>query len=496
MGLCPKLAGLPESLVVGRILPGIAVSLVAGNLFYAWQARRLSQRTGKPVTALPFGVNTVSLFAFIFLILGPVYRETHDADLAWKVSLVAGFLGGVVEIATSFFGAWIRRHTPRAALLSALAGVGITFIAMGFIFQIFSSPLVALFPALLVLIGYAGRVRWPLGLPTGFIAVVVGTLTAWLLRGLAICRPMPEWPAVASHLLFSRCRSSVKFSRCSIDPRVWKYAAVFIPMAVLNVIGSMQNLESAEAAGDKFDTRSSLLANGISAVVGVFFGNPFAPTIYIGHPGWKAMGARSGYSVLNAVAITLICLTGAMPFVLWFMPLEVDARHPALDRPDHHRAGVSGSAESARAGGGHRLHSLHGRVGRAADPDGARKSRAGLFVPAGRGQFQPGTFLHRDAEPGAGLHADLDFLQRHHGEGHRPAMARRGDLVPDRGDRSACGNHPRICLHPGWRIRPGAFVFPVDRNRRRDIPQATISPLSMRGQRCFFSRCTSGNRAR
>ena len=46
------------------------------------------------------------------------------------------------------------------------------------------------------------------------------------------------------------------------------------------------------------------LTNGISAVVGVFFGNPFAPTIYIGHPGWKAMGARVGYSVLNAVAVT------------------------------------------------------------------------------------------------------------------------------------------------------------------------------------------------
>src|SRR5277367_2545041 len=77
VGLVPKLAGIPEALVVGRILPGIAISLVAGNLFYAWQARRLAQRTGKPVTALPFGVNTVSLFAFIFLILGPVYRETQ-----------------------------------------------------------------------------------------------------------------------------------------------------------------------------------------------------------------------------------------------------------------------------------------------------------------------------------------------------------------------------------------------------------------------------------
>src|SRR5277367_677076 len=185
VGLCPKLAGLPDSLVVGRILPGIAISLVAGNLFYAWQAHRLSQRTGQPVTALPFGVNTVSLFAFIFFILGPVYHETKDADFAWKVSLVAGLLGGVVEIATSFVGGWIRRHTPRAALLSALAGVGITFISMGFIFRIFSSPLIALFPALLVLIGYAGRVRWPRR------------------RG----------PMLTSPFIF-RCRSSAKSSHC------------------------------------------------------------------------------------------------------------------------------------------------------------------------------------------------------------------------------------------------------------------------------------------
>ncbi|HUB67871.1 MAG TPA: hypothetical protein VL981_10340 [Candidatus Methylacidiphilales bacterium] len=321
VGLCPPLAGLPEQLVVGRILPGIAVSLVAGNLFYAWQARRLSRQTGRPVTALPFGVNTVSLFAFIFFILGPVYRETHDADLAWRVSLVAGFLGGVVEIATSFFGAWVRRNTPRAALLSALAGVGITFIAMPFIFRIFNMPLVAVFPALLVLIGYAGRVRWPFGLPTGFIAVVAGTATAWLLRGFHFF-PAPEWPKTALHFYFPVPVAGGIFTLLT-DSRVWNYASVFVPMAVLNVIGSMMNLESAEAAGDKFDTRSSLLVNGASAVGGVFFGNPFAPTIYIGHPGWKALGAQTGYSVLNALAITAICLTGAMPFVLWFMPLEV-----------------------------------------------------------------------------------------------------------------------------------------------------------------------------
>ena len=320
-GLCPTLAGLPESLVVGRILPGLAISLVAGNLFYAWQAHRLSARIGRPVTALPFGVNTVSLFTYIFFILVPVYRETHDADLAWKVSLVAGLFGGLIEIAFSFCGAWVRRHTPRAALLSTLAGAAITFISMGFIFQIFSAPLIALFPALLVLIGYAGRVRWPGGIPTGLLAVGVGLAATWVLRGSGLA-PMPAWPASHLGFYFPVPMSGGMFALLG-NPLVWRYGAFFIPMAVLNVIGSIQNLESAEAAGDKFDTRSSLLANGASAIVGVLFGNPFAPTIYIGHPGWKALGAQVGYSVLNAVAVTLICFTGAVPFLIWFMPIEV-----------------------------------------------------------------------------------------------------------------------------------------------------------------------------
>src|SRR5471030_1576444 len=132
---------------------------------------------------------------------------------------------------------------------------------------------------------------------------------------------MPTWPTSSVHFYPPIPIIGEIFSLLT-DERVWKYAAVFIPMAVLNVIGSIQNLESAEAAGDKFNTRSSLLTNGISAVVGVFFGNPFAPTIYIGHPGWKAMGARVGYSVLNAAAVTLICLTGALPTLLWYVPLE------------------------------------------------------------------------------------------------------------------------------------------------------------------------------
>ena len=41
VGLAP-VCGFPLSFVASRILPGAAISVLAGNLFYAWQARRLA----------------------------------------------------------------------------------------------------------------------------------------------------------------------------------------------------------------------------------------------------------------------------------------------------------------------------------------------------------------------------------------------------------------------------------------------------------------------
>src|SRR5215475_10929613 len=150
--LCKVVSGLPPELITGRILPGAAISILIGNLFYAWQARQLMQRTGRDdVTALPFGVNTPSLFAFILLIMGPVYQDTKNPTLAWQAGLFACLLSGVMEAAGAFVGDWVRRYTPRAALLTALAGVAITFISMGFIFQIFASPLMAILPMMIIL---------------------------------------------------------------------------------------------------------------------------------------------------------------------------------------------------------------------------------------------------------------------------------------------------------------------------------------------------------
>ncbi|MDX8411161.1 MAG: hypothetical protein R8K46_04700 [Mariprofundaceae bacterium] len=44
--MCTYVLGMPGDLVYGRILPGVAVSLLVGNIFYAMQARALMRRSG------------------------------------------------------------------------------------------------------------------------------------------------------------------------------------------------------------------------------------------------------------------------------------------------------------------------------------------------------------------------------------------------------------------------------------------------------------------
>jgi len=320
--LCPLLCGISAAEVMTRILPGAALSILAGNLFFAWQAWKIARREGRDdVTAMPYGINTVSLFAFIVFIMAPIYRLTHDASMAWKAGLFACFISGVMELAGAFVGDALRRHAPRAALLSSLAGIAITFIAMGFVFQIFATPTLGLLPMLLILGCYAAKLKLPLGLPAGFVAVVSGTLLAWVLRaaGLAPVAPPAEVAPIAFHAPQWAGGSLFGFLLSKVG---WSYMAVIFPMGLFNIIGSLQCLESAEAAGDRFPTRPSLLANGIGSIVAACFGSPFATTLYIGHPGWKAMGARWSYSWLNGAVICAIALFGVVGQVLRVVPLE------------------------------------------------------------------------------------------------------------------------------------------------------------------------------
>jgi len=318
--LCQQVLDMPVSFLVTRIFPGAAVSILFGNIFYAWQARSLAQRTGRTdVTALPYGINTVSLIAFILFIMHPVYQETGNLETAWKVGMLACLLSGLIELIGSLVADHIRRITPRAALLSALAGIAVTFISMDFLFKIFARPDIAMVPMAIILAQYFARIRYPFGIPGGLLAILVGTVLFWWLGSV----PADEPGGVHSPVSLSLPRPAVgELWEVMRSGYFFQYLSIIIPMGLLNVVGSLQNIESAEAGGDAYPTVQSLAVNGAGSILASLLGSCFPTTIYIGHPGWKAMGARSGYSLLNAASVGLICFSGTVLWILRIIPLE------------------------------------------------------------------------------------------------------------------------------------------------------------------------------
>jgi adenine/guanine/hypoxanthine permease len=322
--LCLGVAGFPPGLVFGKILPGIAVSYLAGNLFYAWQAHQLAKKEGRSdVCALPFGLNTPTFIAYVFLVMVPakqiaIAQGAADPDtVAWQAGLVACIGSGLIEFFGAFIAERVRKMTPRAALLAALSGAGLAFLGLNFMISTFAHPIVGFVTLGLVLLFYFGGVKPKWGIPAALVVLLVGTALSWA-TGLAPNGPKPTdslgWypPVLVIGDLW----------RGLMAGQFWAYLPIVIPLGLLNLLASLQCIESAAAAGDNFDTRSSLLVNGGSTLAAACFGSPFPTSIYIGHPAWKLMGARAGYSTLNGIFITAICLTGSMALVAWAVPAD------------------------------------------------------------------------------------------------------------------------------------------------------------------------------
>lgn len=336
LGLCREVLGFSVELLLGRVLPGAALSVIVGNLYYAWQAQQLSRREGRSdVTALPYGINTVSLFAFIFLVMLPVKlaAEARGADAAeaalaaWQIGLGACLLSGFIELAGALVGDAVRRATPRAALLSTLAGIAISFIAIDFAVRTLAAPLVAMLPLGIILTTYFAGVMFPFRIPGGAWAVLAGTALAWLAWGAGMDATPVDWSRVVE------ARDSIGLYLpvpvlgdlyAGLTSPLMRDALVpvVLPMGLFNVLGSLQNIESADAAGDAYPAMPCMAVNGIGSIVAATLGSCFPTTIYIGHPGWKALGARSGYSVLNAIFFAVLALGGLTYFVGSLIPIE------------------------------------------------------------------------------------------------------------------------------------------------------------------------------
>jgi AGZA family xanthine/uracil permease-like MFS transporter len=167
----------------------------------------------------------------------------------------------------------------------------------------------------------------PLRIPGGAWAVGLGTLLAWGATLLPDVSSPVSGAALASafdQLGFYPPIPVVGdlFAGLSHPLMQQFLVPVVIPMGLFNVLGSLQNLESAEAAGDAYPSAPCMAMNGIGSIAAAAFGSCFPTTIYIGHPGWKALGARAGYSMLNGAFFGVVALFGFSHVISALIPIE------------------------------------------------------------------------------------------------------------------------------------------------------------------------------
>ena len=320
--LCLYVVQLPPDTVYGRVLPALGIALPLGNLFYAYLAWQLAKQEGRSdVTAMPYGPSVPHMFIVVFVIMLPVYLKTKDPLLAWQAGLAWAFIIGVIVLAGIFFGPWVRAHTPRAAMLGTLAGISIAFISLRPGFQMWEVPWIAFISLAIVLISWTANTRLPFGLPGGLAAVIVGIVVGWIAYFAGWSDVVKAEQVRASFVQFGL---HLPF----IGTEVWRGLAdvapllvTAIPLGIYNFTEAMNNVESASAAGDSYDLRKILAADGIGAIAGAMLGSPFPPAVYIGHPGWKAVGGRIGYSLATGVVIGLVCFLGLTALLLAVVPL-------------------------------------------------------------------------------------------------------------------------------------------------------------------------------
>src|SRR5271170_2641083 len=315
---------MPESLVFGKILPATGLMMFLSTMYYAWLAYRLAKSTGRSdVCALPSGISVPHMFIVTFVIMLPIALKTGDPVKGWQAGLVWVFFQSFILMIGGFIAPFIRRVTPRAALLGTLAGVSITFIAMRPALDMFMTPVIGLTCFAIIMVSWFGGVKYPKGIPAGLVAIIVGMIIAWgsdlfglnygglsldglgkAVAGFGFSVPLP-----AADMIFSGL----------------EYLGVIlvtaIPFGIYDLVEAMDNVESAEAAGDPYPTTRVLTADGIVSLIGCLMGNPYINAVYIGHPGWKAMGGRIGYSAATGLMVIILAWFGIIAVLLALVPV-------------------------------------------------------------------------------------------------------------------------------------------------------------------------------
>jgi AGZA family xanthine/uracil permease-like MFS transporter len=323
-GLLRFVLKMPDALVFGRILPALGLMLFLSTGYYAFLAWNLARKTGRTdVCALPSGISVPHMFVVTFVVMLPIKLATNDPIQAWEAGLTWVFIQSFVLMAGGFIGPYIRKITPRAALLGSLAGISVTFISMSPAAQVFTTPIIGVVCFAIILANWFGGVRYFGGVPGGLVAIFAGTIIAWISTAAGLGYgdlSIAKLGASVANFGFSFPIPEVGYT---FDG--FKYLGVIlvtaIPFGIYDLIEALDNVESAAAAGDSFPTVRVLTADGVISLIGCLMGNPFINAVYIGHPGWKAMGGRIGYSAMTGIIVLVLTWFGIIAVISALIPV-------------------------------------------------------------------------------------------------------------------------------------------------------------------------------
>src|SRR6202790_5598434 len=179
-GLLRFVLKMPDSLVFARILPALGLMMCLSTFYYAWLAYRLAQKTGRTdACALPSGVSVPHMVIVTFVIMLPITIKTGDPIKGWSAGLVWVFFQSFILMIGGFIAPYIRKITPRAALLGTLAGVSITFISMRPALEMYQTPVIGLTCFAIIMVSWLGGFKYPKGIPARLVAIAVGMIIAW-----------------------------------------------------------------------------------------------------------------------------------------------------------------------------------------------------------------------------------------------------------------------------------------------------------------------------
>lgn len=310
---------LDSKVVFGTMMPGLLMSILIlnGGLWLLY--RHLAKKRGDAgLTAIPAGVQAGRMFIWLFSIMLPVFNATGDAMLAFKVGVLAHFIGGAVFVIGAFVVPLILKIVPAGALFGSLAGGAMAFLILQSMNGVLAMPLVGWISLMVLFVIYLGKIK--VKLPAALIAIVIGACIAWATGSMSFSAVTNSFASLGFYL--------PKFTFWIFSPEVFKNMLPFLPIIIVfslnEVITGIQAVEQARECGDDyFDTTKPLVISGVASMIGALFGSPLSVGLYWGYPGWKKMESGTGYHLGIVVLYALVGLTGLSAIITAFIPEAV-----------------------------------------------------------------------------------------------------------------------------------------------------------------------------